>query len=203
MEVKKALNRLGENLEIPQDCVYMCPKDYYVNIPCIYHSTDDTQNLVDKTIEALNMITKCLHERNNEEVLSFTLAWDVEDKEIRVCVIGMLKILNTWFKSTEPIPTERTSFKKWLKQQQEYCSNHGNPTVTPVLSEITQSDGVLYFKRRLTENDVDLKVLEGSPMGLEVNADESKKDLMERLSEKKIFIAPSMIIEEVICLNLD
>ena len=201
VEVKKALNRLGENLELPEDCVYMCPEDYYVNIPCIYHSTDDTQNLVDKTIEALNMITKCLHERNNEEVLSFTLAWDVDDKEIRVGVIGHVEDLNTWFKSTERIPTERTSFKKWLKQQQEYCSNHGNPTVTPILSEITQSDGVLYFKRRLTENDVDLKVLEGSPMGLEVNADESKKDLMERLSEKKIFIAPSMIIEEVICLK--
>ena len=199
VEVKKALIRLGEDLELPQNCIYICPEDYYINIPCIFHSSDETQNLVDKTMEALNVITKCLYERNNEEVLSFTLAWEVEDKEIRVCVVGHVEDLNTWFKSTDSVPTERTALKKWLKQQQEYCSVHGKSTTTPVLSEIAQSDGVLYFKRRLTQNDVDLTVVDGKQFSIKVKPHDSNKDLMEQLTEKKIFIAPSTIIEEMIC----
>ena len=57
VEVKKALNRLGEDLELPEECKYTFPGDYYINIPCIYHSAEKTQQILDKTIEALKLIT--------------------------------------------------------------------------------------------------------------------------------------------------
>tara|TARA_B100001115_G_scaffold178651_1_gene168368 strand:- start:1812 stop:3911 length:2100 start_codon:yes stop_codon:yes gene_type:complete len=199
IEVKKALNRIGEDLEMPNRCKYMCPEDYYINIPCIYHSSSNTQQLVNKTAEALKMVVESLFKKNNEEVLSFTFAWNVEDKELRISTVGHVSDLNNWFSHCGIIPTEREAFKTWLKQQQEFCSKNGMATSTPVLSEVIQSDGVLYFKRRVTQLDVDMEIIKGKKLKFEVQADESKNDLIESLSNKQIFIAPSMIIEEMIC----
>jgi hypothetical protein len=160
---------------------------------------ENTQHLVNKTTEALKIILKSLIARNNQEVISFTLAWDVEDKELRISVVGHVTDLSNWLNYCETIPTDRNSFKVWLKKQQEYCLSNGKETATPVLSEVIQGDGVLYFKRRLTQLDVDMKIIKGEKLGFEVQADESKNDLMESLSNKQIFIAPSMIVEEMIC----
>jgi hypothetical protein len=199
IEVKKALNRVGEDLSLPSNCKYMCPEDFYINIPCIYHSSRNTQRLLDKTIEALKMIVNALLKRNDQEVVSFTLAWDIEDKEVRISVVGHVADLDKWFGNYITIPTEREAFKKWLQKQQEFCLSNGKTTLTPVLSEVIQSDGVLYFKRRLTQLDVDMKIIKGAKLGFEIEADKSKNDLMEGLSNKQIFIAPSMIVEEMIC----
>lgn len=201
IEVKKALNRINEDLELPAECKFMCPEDYYINIPCIYHSPENTQNLLNKTVEAIKLLVRNLSLRNNREIVSLTLAWDVEDKEIRVSAAGHVEDLNKWLSSFQEIPVIRESLRGWLKQQQDFCLKNGKESLTPVLSEVIQGDGVLYFKRRIAHLDVDLKFIKSEQLGFEITADESKKDLVNSLTKKEVFIAPSMIVEEMICMK--
>ena len=111
--------------------------------------------------------------------------------------MGHVEDLNKWFTSYTSIPAERKALKKWLEQQQKYSLSNGKTTTTPVLSKIIQEDGVLYFKRRSIQLDVNLKATKGGELNFEV--DDSKQDLIEQISKKHIFISPSMVIEKVIC----
>lgn len=199
IEVKKALNRLDTDLELPSNCKFISAEDYYINIPCIYHSSNKSQELLDDTIEALRMITNSLVKKRNKEILSFTLAWDIEDKEIRVSIMGHVSSLSNWLKQTTTIPVKRKELKNWLGKQQLFFQNNGKESNTPLLDKVVQDDGVLYIKRRPINKDVDFKITQTPHTHFDISFNKNQNDLKEALENQEIVISPAMIIEKMSC----
>lgn len=148
IEVKKALNRLGKDLFIEKDSLFVSCKDEYWNIPCILHNNVNPNHDIKITLDALNNIFKRLIEKNLNTIISFTLAWNMEDKEVRISVLGHVANLYGWISNFKEIPTSREKFKLWLDRQRTYLkSNFGEHVDKPLIGNICHPDGVLYLKR--------------------------------------------------------
>lgn len=152
IEVKKAIERLGKKLFIKKEVLYGNFKDEYWNIPCIFHSVDEPFEDITITIQALKNIFNKLIERKLNYVISFTLAWNMEDKEVRLSSFGHVNDLIKWMNTFTGIPTKRDEFKSWLDNQRTYLnSNYEQFINKPALKDICQYDGVIYIKRKIVE----------------------------------------------------
>jgi hypothetical protein len=152
IEVKKAIERLGKKLFIKNEVLYGNFKDEYWNIPCIFHSVDQPSEDITMTIQALKNIFSKLIERKLNSVISFTLSWNMEEKEVRLSSFGHVSDLIKWMNSFTSIPTNRDEFKSWLDIQRTYLnSNYKQFINKPALKDICQYDGVIYIKRKIVE----------------------------------------------------
>ena len=152
IEVKKAIERLGKKLFIKNEVLYGNFKDEYWNIPCIFHSFDQPSEDITMTIQALKNIFNKLIERKLNSVISFTLSWNMEEKEVRLSSFGHVSDLIKWMNSFTSIPTNRDEFKSWLDIQRTYLnSNYKQFINKPALKDICQYDGVIYIKRKIVE----------------------------------------------------
>lgn len=199
-EIKKALNRLDSDLFIPENLTLLAPEDLYCNIPCIFHTDENCEENLNLTMDAFKMIFEALNQRDDEKVFSFTLAWNIEDKEVRISILGHVSDLYEWIKMNKHIPVEREEFKKWFEEQAKFINKLPEKRNSPNLSEIVKFDGVLYLKRRLVNSDVDIKykpTTEG--LKYEMLLKEGQNDLLASIKNGEIAPATSSIIEEVIC----
>lgn len=152
IEVKKAIERLGKKLFIKKEVLYGNFKDEYWNIPCIFHSLDEPSEDIIITIQALKNIFNKLIERKLNSVISFTLAWNIEEREVRLSCFGHVNDLIKWMNTFTSIPTKRVEFKSWLENQRTYLnSNYEQFINRPALKDICQYDGVIYIKRKIVE----------------------------------------------------
>lgn len=152
IEIKKALGRLGKKLFIKEDVLYGNFKDEYWNIPCIFHSADDPQEDLKTTIQAFKNIFDKQIERNLNTVISFTIAWNMEEKEVRISCFGHVCDITKWLNSFTNIPIKRDEFKTWLENQRAYLnSNYAQFINKPALKNICQYDGVIYIKRKIVD----------------------------------------------------
>lgn len=152
IEVKKAIERLGKKLFIKKEVLYGNFKDEYWNIPCIFHSFDEPFEDITITIQALKNIFNKLIERKLNSVISFTLAWNMEEKEVRLSSFGHINDLIKWMNTFTSIPTKRDEFKSWLDNQRTYLnSNYEQFINKPALKDICQYDGVIYIKRKIID----------------------------------------------------
>lgn len=158
IEVKKALSRLGCNLFVKEDTLLGSVKDEYWNIPCIHHSSSSPEKDIKTTLNALkNVFTKMLDKSINS-IVSWTISWNIDDKEVRVSCLGDVNNLLTWMKSFETIPVNRLDFVGWLENQKKYLNeNFEQTSEKPSVKDICQFDGVLYMKRVLVGEEFDLK----------------------------------------------
>ncbi|MEY4835042.1 MAG: hypothetical protein RI980_1157 [Bacteroidota bacterium] len=152
IEVKKAIERLGKKLFIKKEVLYGNFKDEYWNIPCIFHSLYEPSEDIIITIQALKNIFNKLIERKLNSVISFTLAWNIEEREVRLSCFGHVNDLIKWMNTFTSIPTKRVEFKSWLENQRTYLnSNYEQFINKPALKDICQYDGVIYIKRKIVE----------------------------------------------------
>jgi len=200
IELKKALNRIGTDLVLPTDCLFLIPEDYYCNIPCVFHSDTNTQTLLNDSIKGIKLLFERLIETSKKEVLSISLAWNMEDKKVCMSVIGHVVDLSLWFNSFEQIPITRAQFKEWLTKQSFFIKANGKITPCPVLSEIIYDDGILYMKRRLVQHDAVLTFPDNlDPMKCKLDFNEDKDDLATTVKNGQLFIAPTMILKKMVC----
>ncbi|MCX6233904.1 MAG: hypothetical protein NT175_04155 [Bacteroidetes bacterium] len=199
-ELKKALNRLDTDLFIPDNLIYLIPEDMYCNIPCVFHSDRTTQDLLNDTLTALKNLFTALVQKGNEKVFSFTLAWNMEDKEVLISVLGHVTDIVGWMDTFSEIPTERDNFKKWLEDQAKYLSVIESANKSPELSEIIKYDGVLYLKRRPVDTDVNINYepsSEGLKFKMKLRTDQS--ELLNAIKNGEVFPVSSAIADEIIC----
>lgn len=157
IEVKKALSRLGKELFIKSDVLYGNFKDEYWNIPCIFHSAEEPKEDLQYTLQALKNIFEKLIARNLNCVITFTLAWNMDEKETRLSCFGHINDLMKWVNSFDFIPTNRSDFKSWLERQRSFLNSNYDYSPKPVMNDICQYDGVIYLKRRIVDDKFQLK----------------------------------------------
>ena len=158
IEVKKALNRLGKELVIKDDTLYGNCKDEYWNIPCIFHGNEDPNEDIQVTLLALSNIFKRMIERGLETIVSYTVSWNIEDKEVRVSCLGHIENLYNWINKFPTIPVDRDGLKKWLDNQKTYLNNTFEECIDkPLVQDICQFDGVLYLKRKIVSEEFNLE----------------------------------------------
>jgi hypothetical protein len=152
-EIKKALDRLNIILHIKKDTLFGVVEDGYWNIPCIFHSNGNPQEDVKITLLAIKKIFDKITEKGLDKVISFTLSWNMEDKEVRVSCFGHIEDLQKWLLSFDAIPTNRKDFKVWLDSQKKYLNaNYERQVEKPKFQDISQYDGVIYIKRKIVED---------------------------------------------------
>lgn len=154
IEIKKAFQRLGRNLFIKDDILLGSFKDEYWNIPCIFHNNVNTAENIKITLSALKLVFSKMIEGDVNSVISFTLSWNMEGKEVRISSYGHIENLYKWLLSFEVIPIDRSEFKKWLENQREYLNSNFNACIDkPPVQNIAQFDGVFYIKRKMIQDE--------------------------------------------------
>ncbi|RED44150.1 hypothetical protein [Seonamhaeicola aphaedonensis] len=158
IEIKKALNRLGKDLHIEADTLFGNFKDEYWNIPCIFHSATNPIQDIKITLEALRTIFKRMVEKGFDTIISFTIAWNLEEKEVRVSSLGHVENLFNWISYFQSIPIDRDHFKIWLDEQRTYLNSTFEGSIDkPLIQDICQFDGILYLKRKFVEPEFNLE----------------------------------------------
>lgn len=199
IEVKKALNRLGKSLYIDESTYFGTIKDKYWNIPCIFHSAENPAEDIAKTLESLRNIFMKLVERKSELIISFTISWNCEDKEVLISVAGNVEDLLSWLENNT-YPTTREELKQWIEIQREYLnSKYGSVSDLPDLAKLCQFDGVLYFKRKVVGPEFELKPYEDEA-GLNCTIKLPDNDLKYKpIIDQEIIPTAAFIIEKSKC----
>lgn len=200
-EVKKALKRLGKELHIRDNTLFGNCKDEYWNIPCIFHSNSDPAKDLSVTLDALRMIFKRMISRNLNTITSFTLAWNIEDKEIRFSCLGHIENLYNWLLSFENIPVKREDIKEWLEKQRTYLNEKFDESIDkPEIQDICQSDGVLYIKRHIVGDEFNLKPkIDGNNLSAEFSIPDNDNDKYKPIIEREIQPVMSYILKKGTC----
>ncbi|WP_417357830.1 hypothetical protein [Flavobacterium sp.] len=186
-EVKKAIEEVGGTIVLPADIIFALPEDYYCNIPNIFHWDKDAQKLVNQTVDGFRLMLNKMVLRKGNEVMSISLSWNVEDKEVVLSFMGHVSDLNYWLQSFQSIPVSRAEFKSWLESQAVYIKSKGINTACPVMSEIVCGDGMLFFKRRLVQNDAKLTFPDQNDFNKsELEFDDDKEDLIHAINQNQI-----------------
>ncbi|MDM1503937.1 hypothetical protein HX071_17300 [Myroides marinus] len=158
IELKKYLNTQGKNLFIEPNTLFVNCKDEYWNIPCIFHGIENPKDDLNMTVSGLKLIFSKLLERKLETIISFTISWNDEEKEVMLSCIGHVENLYNWLQSFQEIPLHREDIKIWLEKQRTYLNNTFQSKLNyPPLQNIIQHDGVLYIKRKLVGAEFNLK----------------------------------------------
>lgn len=147
LEIKKALKRMGHQLKIPSHFKYILPHDNCINFPTILHSNVNLSSNLQATITAYLSIFQCLAERN--PTVSLTLAWPVEDKEVRLSIFGKVQEVVGWIKANRDIPIEYPKFREWVENQSTWLgTNYEGNFEKHDLFDLISRDGVIFMHRK-------------------------------------------------------
>lgn len=201
IEVKKALRALGTDLVIPTDVVLVYAEDGYWNIPTINHGGPDPQVAISVTIKALRTLFEASVTRDHDQVIAFTLAWVMADKEARLSVLGHVTDIANWLQAVTALPVQRKPFEKWLQQQEKYL----NKVVTtepewPKLDQLAKSDGVLFIPRRLVDRSWLTRVwVEGNDLKYELAIPEDGADIAAAVTRQELAVTTIWQAGTMIC----
>lgn len=146
IEVRKALKKLGEDLEIPKNVRFIKFTDLYLNIPIIRHGKDNLPENLFKTIKALKLVMGHI---KSDMIISFTLSWPTKKKEVRLSILGHLTdILDFLNKFGDEMPILDNQIDTWLEEVSNWLTdNYPESVRIDPLSEIFQPSGVILIKR--------------------------------------------------------
>jgi hypothetical protein len=202
IEIKKALERLGATLIFPDEYLLGAVEDLYSNIPCIFHGDKNCQDNLDITLKAFSNIISSLVKKSINKVISFNLAWNIEDKEVRISILGHVFDLNAWLVQSTSIPVDHKSLIKWLDQQSKYLKTLkvSNP-YWPNLDELAQFDGILYIKRRRISEEKYSFTLKMTKPGAQytMTIPPEEDDLLQAHNSDEIKPVIAVIFKNVLC----
>lgn len=201
IEVKKALSRLGKTLNLFDDTLYGNCKDGYWNIPCIFHGKNNPSEDIQITLKALSNIFKRMINRGLDTIVSFTIAWNIEDKEVRVSCLGHIENLYNWIDKFKVIPVERGNLKKWLDNQRTYLNETFKECIDkPLVQDICQFDGILYIKRKIVGEEFKLEPFsDNKGFMYRLSIPVEKKEVYDDIRNGKIKPVMFYIVKKVTC----
>ncbi len=198
IEIKKILERVGETLIIPHEISFLKPYDFYTNFPTILHSVDNTTHLVQKTLEAYKILFSAWNNKI-QKTITFSVAWPMGDKEVRLSVYGNLTEVLKWLELNSEIPIDHEDLRIWIEKQSKWISDSYNQSNEDFF-ELVKNDGVQYIKRKAIDSDWirDLDIGEdGFRYNLQIPKTETELDKL--IQDQKIFPSYSSILKKVTC----
>jgi hypothetical protein len=152
VELRKLLNARGASLNIPTDAAIMCYKDWYVNLPLIFHSTESLPHSLEVTLDALRAMVQAWDEHGFDLVASYSLGFIVEDREVRLSVLGHVSDLRQWLHSSLATPPlSLAGLGEWGEQVSTYLKSYPKSPDVPPLGGTLMPTGVLVIDRALIE----------------------------------------------------
>lgn len=201
IELRKALLRLGATITFPENLRYINIKDSYINFPTILHSKENIENNIKITFQALSLIITELNKKY-ERTISFSIAWLLQNKEVRLAVMGNSDNILKWFKTIDNVPIAEAELTAWIEKQNIWLTqNYDQNTETSNLYNLIKPDGVLYMKRKSIDPSwIDItKEEEGIKYTIEIPNKTENKNLQEAVSDNKLQLAHSFIVNTVKC----
>lgn len=148
VELRKALQNLGENLSIPSKVFLIKSQDLYWNIPMIFHGGESPIESLQLTIKALTSVCSYFVEQGTDVVLSSTCSLNTFDREVRISVVGHVNDFLIWLQKNQMIPlSNREEFKDWLEKQAAMQQRFKPDSRDFNETNIIKNDGVLYLTR--------------------------------------------------------
>ncbi len=202
INVAKAIRRMGGDIEYPQ-CVFCTCEDHYNNIPQIFHGGNNVSKNVNITIDAIRLLMSKQSEMGKDNVYSFSLAWNMEERLVSLSFMGHVNDLNEWLLSFQDVPVERTCFKEWLDKQVTFIHSHGTDANSPLGYTHMKDDGMLFFQRRIINNDVEIKDIHYDKdkigISLDLIIDEDKSELVGFVKNNELTYTYTSIVKHSIC----
>ncbi|HET6255317.1 MAG TPA: hypothetical protein VFE32_14645 [Puia sp.] len=147
-EVKKSLQHVGEDLDIPKYIKMVKIDDRYWNIPSIMHAGPNTIQLLGRTVEAIRILFEAMVKAGKDKDVTFTLGCKINNRIIRVSSFGNILRQIEWMKENLPFPLEEDPFSEWANRQRTYIEQFQAKSDDPLITSIVQGDGVLFIKRK-------------------------------------------------------
>lgn len=166
VEVCKVLNRVGAQIDLPQNTAFCSPHDHYHYIPCIHHGYGDIAKSLNETLEGIKVMIQQHVKRGDDYVYSFSLSWNIEGRTATLSFMGHVEDMNTWLQSVNGIPVGRSEIKKWLDAQNTFVHTHGKDSDSPNASLHIKNDGVLFFLRHDIKEHVTIKDIKPDKSGM-------------------------------------
>lgn len=200
LEVKKALIRLGADIEIPKGFKYVVTEDYYNNIPMISHGDNDVDINVNLTLDAIRLLINQHVANGDDEIYTFCLSWNMNGRNVCLSFMGHVSDLKQWLDSFSHLPVSSSEFRTWVEIQAKFVKEHGCDSQFPADDKLVRSDGMLYFQHRCMQQDVDINNLkmEGDCLVAEVIINDENKELADLINTSLTFV-PTMLLHDAIC----
>lgn len=177
LELKKALQRIDDDLIIPPDIEYIKCEDRYWNIPSIMHIGHNSEALISNTVTAMKNLFGKMIDNGMSLDISITLGMVVDSKIIKVSAFGNILVLYNWLETSMPFPANQIQFTDWLSAQKLFLSTFENSGRDTFLGHMVQNDGVLYAKRKPVTYPYQLDVDENG-LGCRIELPEEEEKLM-------------------------
>lgn len=198
VELAKAVFRSGGSLKIPPDLLLVSRRDSYVNLPLITHSIEGVSESIEKTLAGIRLLLDAFNRRRNDLVLSYTIAFPVDGKEVRMSVLGHAGDLENWLSNPLCVPpTDWPELAHWGDMVAEYLKNtYPISNNNPSLFETLMTSGILLMRRQPIEERFNFKY-ERTEKGIrfEMQVPEEENRLKEALASGDI--SPAMAFVQI------
>ena len=156
IEIKKALKRLGLDLEIDDSIQFISFRDKYLNLPVVYLSEGNLTERLETILKVFETLFKSWSNNESKQVISITLRYPVDEtRDVQISVVGWVTELLKWLKNplSHP-PTNAHDWYDWADKLSKFLQKkyHSNIDRFPNLG-LLQSSGILLFMRERIEYD--------------------------------------------------
>src|SRR5690606_22307897 len=133
-------------------------------------------------------------------VVSFAVAWQMEEREVRLSIYGHINEVCKWLELNQSIPDTHTEFRSWLEFQKKWLSeNYENIHDYPDLFDLVDRDGVLYMQRNVIDEDwIDYEETDHG-LHTKIVFPEEHLHLARLLSEGTLQTAASYLVRKATC----
>lgn len=196
IEIDKYLKRTGSKMDYPVEINFLKPFDFYTNYPTILHASEDTERLLQNTIEAFKTIFE-IQNRTLNKTISFTIAWEMEDFEVRLSVFGKSSEIAKWLNEFQIIPIDYENFRQWLIKQRKWIYENYN-YLEKDFKQLLKNDGVFHIKRKAIAQEMISFPNDEDESYFEIKA-KADTELDKLIKDKFIFPSYMGIIKKATC----
>ena len=203
IELMKALKRLDSSLSIPEDVKFVNFKDFYENFPLILHSETTLPESLYVTLEAIKMLVFAWNKKGHDKVVSYSIGFPIQDKEVRISVLGHISDLEEWLSNplSNP-PVSQDKICEWADKVSGFIKKrYPEANDKPPLFKTLMTSGILLIKRkRIDDSKFNIYFSEEDQALIwEYSGSEKAEPLMKALEMREFIPAPAFIIFESEC----
>lgn len=201
VDLAKCIRRAGGTIDYPH-CRFVSFRDNFHDLPEVFHGGDNPAMAIAVTLEGIKIFLKGLARRGVEESMSFCLSWNMGDRKVKISFMGAVPDVLSWTDSIGDVPTDRKGLKKWLETQAVYFKKNGKDSPSPVSATYIHGNGIFYHRRRLVQQDAELKDLyynDNKELCANIDFAENNKELSELVETGVISPAEFIVADRLIC----